>query len=217
LLELLQRPPRGQVSHLGADSGCDLVHVGRVVQLVVYEPRTAEDADISEPAEPEDAVRTCLPGNRSIVRPQHLGHHVSVTLNLGVLDQPYALGGRTTGEVATILETKYGIMAAFWRVHETENRTALEDSVAGAMETLLMSGRIVDPWARGLGAIETGFRRFISSMEAENVGIPNTPTYAALMGVSHRRKRPHAGGRGRRRPSFRDTGLYMASFRSWVD
>lgn len=139
---------------------------------------------------------------------------MTTLLNLGVLDQPYDLNGITTGEVAQILEDKYGVIAAYWRVHEAENTTALEDSVAGAMETLLMGGRIVDPWARATGVIETGFRRFISSMEAEQVGIPNTPTHAALMGISHRRKRAYV--RGRRRPSFRDIGLYMASFRAWI-
>jgi hypothetical protein len=143
-----------------------------------------------------------------------------LTLHLGVLVQPYRTTSKkaraiTTGDVAEILEAKYGLMAAFYRVHEADVGKAIENSLEGAMESLLM-GRTTDPWGRGMQAIQQEFRDFISSKEAENVGIPGTPTKAALRGVNHRLKRPYVG-RNPRRPSFRDTGLLMASFRSWVD
>jgi len=47
----------------------------------------------------------------------------------------------------------------------------------------------------------------------ETLGYPGVPTRAALMGVNSRLKKR----RGKRRPSFRDTGLYQASFMAWVD
>jgi hypothetical protein len=141
-----------------------------------------------------------------------------LTLHLGVLVQPYRAKGKkaqalTTGDIATFLEKRYGLMAAFYRVHEADVAKAIENSLEGAMEALLM-GKTVDRWGRGMQVIQQEFKDFISSKEAESVGIPKTPTHAALMGYSHRRKHPYA--RGPRRPSFRDTGLYMASFRSWV-
>jgi hypothetical protein len=143
-------------------------------------------------------------------------------LNLGVLDQPYASGNAvTTGEVAKILEEEYGIMRAFARVHSKMIETVVVVSVQNAIEALV-AGHRVDPWGAGTQKIAQAFRTFINSGEAEHAGIPGTPTQAALRGVNHRRKRPYGRGRPHhpqpnpRRPSFRDTGLYVASFRSWV-
>lgn len=143
-----------------------------------------------------------------------------LTLHFGVLVQPYRtrtkkVTGLTTGDVAGFLEEKYGLMAAFFRVHEKDVLKAIEGSLGGALEALLMKQR-VDPWGRGMQTIEQKFRDFISSREAERVGIPGTPTLAALRGVNHRLKHPYAK-KNPRRPSFRDTGLLMTSFKSWVD
>jgi hypothetical protein len=136
------------------------------------------------------------------------------TLHFGVLVQPYRLRGLTTGDVAEFLESKYGVMEAFYRVHGSDVAGAVENSMEGALESLLM-GRAVDPWSRGMRVIEREFRDFISSREAERVGIPGTPTRAALRGVNHRLAHPYRRSNPRR-PSFRDTGLYMTSMRAWV-
>ena len=143
-----------------------------------------------------------------------------LTLHLGVLVQPYRARNRratglTTGDVAGFLEAKYGLMAAFYRVHESMVAKAIERSLDGAMEALLM-GQRVDPWGRGMQAIEAKFKDFIASKQAERVGIPGTPTKAALMGVNHRLAHPYRKSNPRR-PSFRDTGLFMDSFKAWVD
>jgi hypothetical protein len=146
-------------------------------------------------------------GAGSTVRPQ--------TLHLGVLVQPYANGGTalTTADVARFLEDKYGVMGAYFRAHGPDVAKAIESGLSGALEALMM-GRVVDPWGRGMQLIEAGFRDFILSREAERVGIPGTPTKAAQRGVSHRFKHPYA--RRAPRPSFRDTGMYVNSFRAWV-
>jgi hypothetical protein len=143
------------------------------------------------------------------------------TLHLGVLVQPYRASGKkvsaiTTGDVAQILEDKYGVMAAFYRVREKDIGNAIENSLQGAMESMMMGGRAIDPWGAATQGIQRSFRYFISSSESERVGIPGTPTKAALRGVNHRLKHPYAK-RNKRRPSFRDTYLYMNSFRAWVD
>lgn len=143
--------------------------------------------------------------------------HRRLTLHFGVLVQPYRAGRRamTTYDVAQILEHKYGVMGAYFRVHQKDVVKAVESSMMGALEALAMGAR-VDPWARGMGAIERGFRDFIASREVERVGIPGTPTKAAQRGQSQRFKSPRAGGRASR-SSFRNTGLYMTSFKAWAD
>lgn len=145
--------------------------------------------------------------------------HTRVTLHLGVLVQPYRAEGKgvsslTTGDVAEILEEEYSVMGAFFQAHREEIIGAVSRSVEGALESMMM-GRRVDTWGSATQLIQREFRRFISSREAEQVGIPNVPTLAAIRGVNHRLKHPYAK-RNPRRPSFRDTGLYMASFRAWV-
>lgn len=158
-----------------------------------------------------------------------------LTLHLGVLVQPYRSfeltairkGGKTrrkrvpgairpvtTGDVAGFLEARYGLMETFYRVRGAVVGQAMEDSLSGALESLLM-GRAVDPWGSATQEIQANFREWISSRAAEQAGMPGVPTKAALMGVSHRLRHPYRKSNPRR-PSFRDTGLLLASFRTWV-
>ncbi len=163
-----------------------------------------------------DDVSGRFTGDRA---PPELARGPLLTLNLGVVVQPYRSASKSveatnTGEVAKFLEDDYGVMEVFARVHWDTITKALAGSVEGALEALVM-GQRVDPFARGLQSIQTKFKRYISSYEAERVGIPGTPTKAALRGVNHRLKHPYAKSNPRR-PSFRDTGLYQSSFRAWV-
>ena len=145
---------------------------------------------------------------------------MSLVLHLGVVKQPYRSRTKgvlaiNTGDVAAILESKYGIMAAFVRAHRDDITGAIERSVGDALANLIARRAATDPWGRATQVIQTKFNDFISSGEAERVGIPGTPTKAALRGVNHRLLHPYAR-RNARRVSFRDTGLYVGSFRSWV-
>lgn len=140
-----------------------------------------------------------------------------LTLHLGVLVQSYPTSRKrdvSTADVAGWLEEQYGVMGVFFKSHEQLVVGAISDSLLGAIQAGQMGQRI-DPFGRGTQRIDRSFREFISSRKAEQVGIPGTPTHAALMGYSSRNKNYHK--RGPRRPSFRDTGLYMNSFRSWID
>lgn len=144
-----------------------------------------------------------------------------LTLHLGVIVQPYRTRGKkargiTTAEVAQILEDKYGLFSVYFRVSQKLVSSALENSVAGALESLMMGAKRIDPWGAATQKIETGFRDFISSRAAERSGIPGTPTAAALAGVNHRLKHPYRKANPRR-PSFRDTALLMTNFKAWVD
>jgi len=146
-------------------------------------------------------------------------------LHLGVVNIPYAQrpttrakktvsGTQTTGDVAEILEAKYGVMATFFDAHKTDIARSLEDKMSGELENLLMGKR---PNSNALAAIggdiQKMFADFLDMREIESMGVAGVPTQAALMGVNHRLK----SGRGSPRPSFIDTGLYQASFRAWVD
>ena len=142
-----------------------------------------------------------------------------VVLHIGVLEQVYRTatakaGAITTGDVASILEAKYGLFSAFYKSREQSIADNMALSMKGALEALVMGHR-VDPWGAGTQNIQKEFRDFISTKEAERVGLPGVPTKAALKGVNHRLKHPYRKGNPRR-PSFRDTGLMSASCRAWV-
>lgn len=152
---------------------------------------------------------------------------MTLILHLGVADVPYnlrpsrrrksAAGTKTTGDVAEILEAKYHIMEVFFEEEKTGIAADLEDGLVGAVESLMMGAPVrLDPFGSGTSAIEDRFKTFLSTSAIEKLGIPGVPTQAAIQGVSHRLKRPRAKTNPRR-PSFIDTGLFQASFKSWVE
>jgi hypothetical protein len=152
------------------------------------------------------------------------------TLHLGVTEVAYSeaapKGKRkrrksaatiTTGEVAEILEDEYHPIEHYWELHKEEIAKSLEGSLAGALETAMMTGSLPEnAFASAESEIEAGFKKMLSERELEGLGYPGLPTQAALKGVSHRLKHPYAKSNPRR-PSLIDTGLYQASFKSWFE
>ena len=126
-------------------------------------------------------------------------------------------GGKTTGDVAEILEAKYHVMESFAFLHEKDIAGALEETISDAFDNVLL-GAPIQPGGNALAAatgdIETMFHKFISNREMDGVQ-PGVPTKAAQRGVSHRFKNPNA--KRAPRPSFRDRGLYDSSFKTWLD
>ena len=163
-----------------------------------------------------------------------------ITLNLGVIDMPYhnyappekvsqAKKGKvnkpvkpksdastkTTGDIAEILEDKYGVLDSFAFARLPDIAKALEESIAGELETLLMGGHPGgNPFQSAESSITTMMKKFISAQEIEHMGIDGVPTQAALNGVNHRLKHPYAKA-NERRPSFIDTGLLLNSLKAW--
>jgi len=158
-------------------------------------------------------------------------------LHLGVVDVPYSqaipavtkralrwrygkkpwqrLGGTTTtGDVAKILEARYGVMATFYELHGDAVARTLEDVIGGKLESLMMGAPLSDRiFEEGdLSPVEQEFRQFLDGREMD--GRAGVPTAAAQRGVNHRLAHPYA--RREARPSFIDTGLYQASMRAWV-
>lgn len=130
--------------------------------------------------------------------------------------KPKKTSNISTGDVAEILEEKYGIMKHFFDAHSAEIAHDMEEAVGGALDNVL-NGFPPAPNMFGPAVDQIGDRMktFISSSEAERVGIAGTPTEAALKGVNHRLKHPFAKSNPRR-PSFIDTGEYMASLKAWT-
>lgn len=152
-------------------------------------------------------------------------------LHLGVIDIPYAYDEKrpnrkkqmksttsmTTGDVADILEEKYHIMELFWEENSDQIVDHLNEALAGALESVAMGAPLdADPFAAGTQGVSELFKNFILSQAIEKIGIPGTPTKAALRGVSHRKAHPYAKENARR-PSFYDTGLFVDNFIAWVD
>lgn len=150
-------------------------------------------------------------------------------LHLGVIDLPYGHQAprkgrkrritattKSTGDVADILEAKYHVMEIFFEEHADDVVTYLEDGLQGTIDNILMGAPLtVSAFASAESKIKDRFDQFISQREMDALGYPGIPTQAAQKGISHRFKRP----RGSRvpRPSFIDTGLYLSSFRAWIE
>ena len=138
------------------------------------------------------------------------------TLFLGVIDVPYLdAEGKTTGDVAEILEKKYHVMEIFAETHGQQIADHLAEGMGGALESLMMGGPTDLTKAMGgaTSKIADDMKQFIASGEMETLGYPGVPTKAALAGVNHRLKKK----RGPRRVSFVDTGQYQASMTDWVE
>jgi len=140
-------------------------------------------------------------------------------LHLGVVDMPYAgKGSTTTGDVAEILEAKYALFQVFWDIHQAVIQHDIENSLGGALETMIQNPGGTHSVARALASatsdIETLFRDAIDKQTYDH-RIRGVPTQAALNGVKHSLKHPYAK-RGPR-PSFYDTGLLASSMRAWVE
>lgn len=150
-------------------------------------------------------------------------------IHLGVNDVPYANNpnGATTAKVAEWLEEKYGILGAFVARKETQIVSHLESGLQNSLEEMLIGLPVRDPLGTASSLITRDMREWISLQEVERVGIPGVPTRAALLGLSSRFKSGLNGvsmaafkkgvRTGRRRPSFRDTGLMERNYRCWSE
>lgn len=156
-------------------------------------------------------------------------------LHLGVIDIPYArppakrprrraktiAGTQTTGDVAEWLENKYHVMEIFFETHKDDVvAPALENSVQGAIESLMMGAPIaLDPFGSAASAIEDRMKQFIVMGEMDAMGYPGVPTQAARDRASGKRRSSRFKNRRATGAavSFYDTGLYESSMKAWVD
>lgn len=146
-------------------------------------------------------------------------------LHLGVIPLPYLDEKESidTYGVALILEDKYGVMTTFADLHLSDIADDMADGVAGAIENAFAGVAAMDLYAGAMSKTEQRFREFLDNREMDNL-VPGVPTMAAQMGINSRRKvikyrkvkLKKATPDFQERPSFIDTSLYRATFRSWI-
>ena len=138
-------------------------------------------------------------------------------LHIGVLDLPHPGGGKaelTTGGLAEILESKYGVYSVFLDANLEKIADQLADSLGDAIDNVLAGAPVPEnPFASAEQDVAADFVTFLDTSEIEKIGVRGTPTEAALRGVNHRLKI----NKGGRRPSFIDTGTLRASTAVWVE
>lgn len=153
-------------------------------------------------------------------------------LVLGVLEQAYsdAKSGsaQTTGAVAEILEDRYHVMETFYDTNADQIKLWIADAMQKAIEAKFQGAPIQrNPFLGVTEKIQNAFKVFLTSRQMEHlfaqlttaeaeyfVGKTGGFTGRASRGASKRHKKPDA--KRKSRPAFIDTGLYMASFRSWI-
>jgi len=131
-------------------------------------------------------------------------------LSLGVVDYPYADTGQTTGEVAEILEDKYGVMQKFADQNLDFMAQSITDGVIGAIENAFAGApQTANVFAEGLSKIEDRFHDYI---DHEEHGIRTKSKEKPLSGVRKKRQYRRVTGK----TTFVDSGLYRNSFKVWV-
>lgn len=119
--------------------------------------------------------------------------------------------GKNSAEVAKELEERYELVDTFYLGIEEDLAFALEEFYEEEIETIMMEKPPKKiPSDKMTKKIEREFRQYL---QKEEHGIH---TLAAQRGVSHLLPQPYSR-KNRPRPSFIDTGLYMQSFRAWVE
>lgn len=151
-------------------------------------------------------------------------------LELGVVKTTYEDGsGKTTVDVAKILEAKYNVMGTFYYAREGKIAEWLAQSARNAIREL-SHGRVKENiFADAENKIEESFRDFLDAGEMATIfsGLTESEaayfiastggfTGAAEAGVRHRFLHPYASS-NKPRPAFIDTGLYQSSFRAWME
>lgn len=127
-----------------------------------------------------------------------------VVLHFGVEDRLYDGTDVTTGKVATILESKYGVMRAFFEMRK--------ERIADEIGQALLNPEVDKPeYTEACQEIESMFRDALTRKIFDGV-IPGVPTKASLTGQTSRKKKKKYKGP---RPSFVDTGQYQTDFRVW--
>lgn len=133
-----------------------------------------------------------------------------VKISLGVVELPYAEGGKTTGDVAEILENKFGIMEKFAERNIEHIADFVADGILGAIESRFAGApETFDVFAGAMAKVEDKFHKYI---DREEHGIHTKAKDKPLAGA--RKKRQYR--RVSAKTTFVDTGLYRNNFKAWV-
>lgn len=136
-----------------------------------------------------------------------------MNVNFGVFNIPYADNPRkNAGSVALELEKEYGIFVNFYLTLGVDIREALTPGIVHYLKSKLDYGGDMTGFLPGNADVIRMFHRFLQMKMMD--GLPGVPTWASL----HDTRDKYAGeDLGGARPSFVDTGLFMASMVVWED
>ena len=159
---------------------------------------------------------------------------IIVKLNLGVIvvPEPNENGKDIDSwQLGVELETRYGLFSNFYKLHQKDINTDIENALNLATKALIEGKtpeRAMAYFSSAGDAITHKLHNFISLREIENMGIPGVPTQAALEGLTLRTKtgkvikRVRKGMKykqviGERRPSFMYSGVFESSLKAWIE
>jgi hypothetical protein len=132
-------------------------------------------------------------------------------IHLGVVEIPYAETNQETGDVAQILEDKFGVMGIFAEQNEKKIAGYIENGLQGAIENALAGApESADPFGSAMADIEDRFQGYIDGAEH---GIVLKKQSAPKKGARFKRQYRKATSS----LAFYETGLYRNSFKAWVD
>lgn len=142
-------------------------------------------------------------------------HGAVVKLNLGVIDEAYTAAGggsKTTLQVARILESKYHVMETFYELHGQSVHKALNDSVRGAVQSMLLDD--APRFDLDITKIKAAFTNYLDSGEWEKAS-------GQYIKAAHNRHQVHHndGSKEQNRRSnraFIRTGQYLQAFQAWL-
>lgn len=125
----------------------------------------------------------------------------------------------TTGDVATILEAKYGLFNAFYEHHEEEIADEFARQMAGELENLITGAPpSLAPLQGAAGFVADKFKQAITDKEFDDYGIPGVPTKAAIeRGSGKQRSSRFKNKKPASDASFYDSGLFEDSATAWVE
>jgi hypothetical protein len=133
-------------------------------------------------------------------------------LSLGVVEVPYAdITGQDTGEVASLLEAKYGVMQGFVDRNMDHIAGSIEDGIAGALESVLAGApENFNVFGSAMSNIEDRFHDYI---DREEHGIRTKAKDEPKAGARKKRQYRKASGK----TTFVDSGLYRNNFKAWIN
>ena len=148
-----------------------------------------------------------------------MGSHLRITFTFA--DAVYPTG-TSVEKVAQILEHRYNVVQTFKTAESAFIKQTVQEAYIKKMRAAVKGKSDRFDMAQYIEArLDQRFRRFLSSGAIESMGIPGVPTEASIERVGGmltwaeaRRKKKKINPLAS--PSFIDTGLYLASFRTKV-
>jgi hypothetical protein len=133
-----------------------------------------------------------------------------VKIALGVVEIPYTEGGKSTGDIAEILEGKFDVMGIFAEKHSENIADMVAQGFADSIDNIFAGApENFDIYAGAMAKIENQFIEYIDSEEHA------IPTKAKAIGAAGARKKRQYRKTGNK-ITFVDSGMYRNSFRAWV-